>query len=149
MIRKFLRLPGVYFYERYVDDIVILASPTSNTYNAADLFKIIQDKFNAAGLKLHEKGDEGKFVASDISYTTTGKLEFDYLGYHVILDTNDAKVTYLLKPKKAEKYFSQINKAIAYYVQMATHIHVKTKKGKSGEPRQHAANSHLHVYINC
>lgn len=122
------KLDGIYLYQRYVDDVIIIASPSPSYPNAKSLFKTVENIFNVGGLFLHTEDEGSKYMAEDIHYSTIGKLEFDYLGYHITLDKLSGDVSFLLTQRRVDKYESQIDKALNYYLHTATHNPRKEKK---------------------
>ncbi|WP_083316716.1 antiviral reverse transcriptase Drt3a [Prevotella sp. HMSC077E09] len=115
------RLDGVYLYQRYVDDVIIIASPTQAYPSAKILFSKVEDIFREGKLFLHPEGDSKKYMAQDIRYDTPQKIVFDYLGYNITLNTSKLKVTFRLTADRMEKYAVQIGKVIDYYMHLATY----------------------------
>lgn len=116
---KVNQLDGVYFYQRYVDDIIIIASATKATPTAESLFKKVKNIFKKYELELHIEKDGGKFIARDLNYSQSEYINFDYLGYNISMDTKIANVHYKLKDSTIEKYKNQIDKAFEYYQKTA------------------------------
>lgn len=128
---KICQLDGIYLYQRYVDDVIIIASPTTETWTAKSLFSKVENIFKDGDLILHSDEDEGKYMAADIHYDFPQKIVFDYLGYHITLDTQMADVQYELTKTRMDKYAWQIDKVINYYRHAATHNPRKTAKKNS------------------
>lgn len=118
---KVNQLGGVYFYQRYVDDIIIIASPTKTTPTAKSLFRKVKKIFKDANLELHTERSEksDKFLAEDLYYDTPGSINLKYLGYSISLDTKTGFVNYKLKETTFIRYEKQMNIAIDYYVKYA------------------------------
>lgn len=73
---KIQQIDGVYYYKRYVDDIIIVADPSKHSISEYwdNLKNIIQGK----GLNLHEDSQK-KYI--QILDSNTTRVAFDYLGY--------------------------------------------------------------------
>lgn len=71
---------GVYFYYRYVDDIIVI---TNGNENASEFLKMIQASL-PQGLALHDKKKRICKVERlhKLGAIKRRRLEFDYLGYH-------------------------------------------------------------------
>jgi len=112
-------IEGVYFYRRYVDDVIIIASPLVTSQLAEDLFSLIAEKFKELGLEIHSMDDE-KSLAEDIHYGDKKHIEFDFLGYHIDLDELSGDVAITLTQERVEKYRKQIRAAVSFYNKYAT-----------------------------
>lgn len=80
--KKFSEMPGVYFYRRFVDDIIIL---TDDNFNNVDLTQLISSSLPRL-LVLHETGD--KKYRAKVTPLRNNKVkvvkteaDFSYLGY--------------------------------------------------------------------
>jgi len=111
-------LSGVYFYKRYVDDIIVVASPSTNFRNAIELYKKLVEIFGKSHLQLHP-ADSDKYIAEDLHYGVEGKLTFDYLGYQISLNKKTAGITMLLTNNRIARYKEQIDKAVSFYERKA------------------------------
>jgi len=118
---KISQLNGIYLYQRYVDDVIIIASPTTDTPTAKSLFSKVERIFKDRELILHPEGDGEKYMAEDIHYDIPQKIVFDYLGYNITLNTQTANIKYKLTKNRIDKYTQQIDKVINYYKHVATH----------------------------
>lgn len=116
---KVNQLDGVYFYQRYVDDIIIIASATEATPTAEMLFNKVKHIFEEYKLELHSEEDGGKFMAKDLNYSQSENIYFDYLGYNISMDTKIADVHYKLKDTTIGKYIKKIDKVFEYYQKTA------------------------------
>lgn len=112
---------GIYFYSRYVDDVIIIASPSKEFPTAKKLYNKIESIFNGRGLFLHPEGEGEKYMATDVHDGTSGLISFDYLGYNITLYTNLGYVSYRLTSSRMSKYKEGITTAINYYKCIATH----------------------------
>lgn len=136
-------LPGVYFYRRYVDDMIVIASPSIEITDASALFKKINEKIVDIGLELHQENDCGKFLAEDICYGSVSSLSFDYLGYRITLDKATSTLTFRLKEERIEQYKLQMDKMIEYYKKKATS---NPRKKYCKRPRNHRRQSLTRLY---
>jgi hypothetical protein len=124
---EFSRLPGIFFYKRYVDDIIILAVPSDNIPNASSLYShLAKTMHEKLGLCIHDSNENGKSLIKDISYKTKQNFSFTYLGYKIEICTKPMKVAFLLSDKKVDKYKDSINAAFDFYVRWN---HTRNKKG--------------------
>lgn len=126
---KISNLPGVYYYRRYVDDIIVIASQTPEIENAEVLYQKIASIFEDRGLLLHGKESE-KHIAIDLHYGVDGNLTFDYLGYSFYLDLKTSAVTMLLTERRFERYKEQIDKIFRFYLAKASHKPCNKNTGK-------------------
>lgn len=108
-------LPNVYFYQRYVDDIVILLSVSKTVHWPNFLKEIsrywtnIKVIFEKEELSLHEEGDKKSLIYSG----KTNRNEFDYLGYKFIIDKGKLEVR--LSTHRMDQYKEKISVIIKYY----------------------------------
>lgn len=130
---KISQLDGIYLYQRYVDDVIIIASPTTETPTAKSLFNKVEHIFKEGELILHPEGDGEKYMAKDIHYDIPQKIVFDYLGYNITLNTKTAEVQYKLTKSRIDKYTQQIDKVINYYKHVAIQSPRKKKKEEEEE----------------
>lgn len=129
--RQISELNGIYFYSRYVDDVIIIASPSKEFSTAKKLYSKIEAIFNDRGLCLHPGGEGKKYMATDVHYGASEIISFDYLGYSITLSTSSRDVSYRLTSSRMTKYKDEIKTAISYYRHIATHNPRKTEaKGK-------------------
>jgi hypothetical protein len=105
------QLPGVSYYARYVDDIVIIFSPTADNYTK-DYLNDIDQIIKSKHLSLNP-------VKTKWSQIGTGQLfNFDYLGYHFSIAAGVCEVS--MGQRKFLRYRERINRAFAAYVRQAT-----------------------------
>ena len=115
-IRAKLDRYGVFFYERYVDDMLIMLNSFIPQTKVIELIReTIEEVFEKCPVKINTK--PGKF-----SYISKRNLtcvqEFDFLGYdfNLIKDTND-KITfkYGIAERKIRKYTGIVERAFAEF----------------------------------
>ncbi|MEJ8678141.1 reverse transcriptase domain-containing protein [Plesiomonas shigelloides] len=77
----------VLFYNRFVDDIIIISTPKLTKNN---LTILIQDSKLPLGLEFHTKGDKVAFRQISKTSTSNNKISsFDFLGYTFKISTTD------------------------------------------------------------
>ncbi|MDE6786352.1 MAG: RNA-directed DNA polymerase [Muribaculaceae bacterium] len=108
-------LPNLYFYQRYVDDIVIMFSVSNDVhwpYFSSENFRHwlqVKDIFENNGLLLHEDGEKKNIIYSG----KTNKNEFEYLGYRFIIEAGN--LTIRLSSHRRRQYEAKISAIIKYY----------------------------------
>lgn len=112
------KINGVYYYKRYVDDIIIVADPSiCSTDSYWELLKnILEDK----ELHLHEESEK-KYV--NVWDAHTQEANFEYLGYRFAC--NNGKLRVYLSQKRFDKYKILINAIFEIYAQCS---HYRTLK---------------------
>ena len=130
-------LPNLYFYQRYVDDIVMLFSVGKDilpAYRRNEGFKHwgkLNDIFSKGLLSLHEVGDKKCILYSG----KTTLIEFDYLGYKFIIDKGELSVR--LSDKRMDGYSKKIEAIIKNYNLNARDNESQTERlQKKGERRR-------------
>lgn len=113
--RKVKSINGVYFYKRYVDDIVLLANP--NKINVDDCWNAILEI--AAGLSLTLHDDDDKIVKAQLPTNDKEKLSFNYLGYQFKYDNGHTAL--LLTDDKVNRYCKTIDCIFHAYAKVANH----------------------------
>lgn len=129
-VDKLIRnLDGVFFYRRYVDDIIILADPQYYS-SPMDLFRKVCKAVNKKKLALHTPQDkDSKFKAEEIKYDVENHVVcFDYLGYHIEVKGKEPVITVSFTDKKFVEYKSNINKILRFYT-----LHAFTKPKASDD----------------
>lgn len=110
--------PGVYFYQRYVDDIVIVANP--RMISVDELSKSMHETASLFALELH--GNDGKWQVFDSSQDNT-KIDFEYLGYRFKVVSGEVNIG--LSRKRISRYKKRIDAVFTHY----SHIqHLRKKK---------------------
>lgn len=98
-------LPDVTYYERYVDDLIVIFSPTKNEHIANYLLsinRIIRKK----KLKLNDKTEE-------LDLFNQISQGFEYLGYHFRIENGSCKIK--LSSKKKEKLKERLNQSFSFF----------------------------------
>lgn len=117
---KIRNLRGVYFYRRYVDDIIALANPQE--YDSPEiLFGHIQDIVESKNiygepeLHLHmAKEHDNKYKAVTINYDDK-PVSFNYLGYNITVGSGETHVSLRFTDSKITDYKDIIDKVFQYY----------------------------------
>ena len=118
---------GVFFYERYVDDILII----TNKYFSKDLFlkifdETIKEVFGKSPVKLNTSADKFAFISkrdlvkesNDKANKYVSKKNFNFLGYRFEMQLKkDKKLTfqYGIADKKIKRYKGLIERAFIDY----------------------------------
>ncbi len=130
------KLPRVYFYQRYVDDIIILVSVDTNLEwphyinNVHTYWRKLKDIFGASELSLHE-GRKKNLIYSGKSTNH----EFEYLGYKFII--NKGSLTIRLSKRRLTGYKNKIKSIVTHYNKTATDNQSLTDMPKEkGEKRR-------------
>lgn len=108
-------LKDIIYYERYVDDLIIVFSPSKDENKKAYLTKIT-DIINRRQLNLNEKTKE-----LDLVEEKNGN--FDYLGYCFIFEMGHAKIK--LSKSKVTRIKDRIDKSFSQYLKV---YHLTPKK---------------------
>ncbi len=101
-------IEGVWYYRRYVDDIIIIASPEKSPEK---YWEEMRSCVEHDGLRLHEEG--GKKVLSVTSEKVS--TNFEYLGYAFHISSNGLKVG--LSSRRKEKYQVRIDCIFNHYAE--------------------------------
>lgn len=107
--RKVERIPGVYFYKRYVDDIIILASP--EIQNKVSLWNQLVHEVSEIGLKLSEI--EKKKTCEIFTPESKASFCLNYLGYKFRYEAG--KLDVLLTEDKFNRYKDCVRLAFEKY----------------------------------
>lgn len=113
--RKVRNIQGVFFYKRYVDDIVLLANPELTTVGKC--WKELQDISTHIGLSLHEDGE--KLIMLQLPAQEGGVVKFNYLGYQ--FRCADGHTDLLLTSGKCERYRKTIDSIFKAYAKVANY----------------------------
>ncbi|HCG7067804.1 TPA: RNA-directed DNA polymerase [Vibrio parahaemolyticus] len=105
-------LNDVTYYERYVDDLIVIFSPTS-TDNLSNYLRKIKNIIKSVKLTLNNKTVELNL------YNETNK-KFDYLGYE--FNIQNSSCTIKLSNKKKQKIRNRINYSFDHYNQTSKAI---------------------------
>lgn len=101
---------GVYYYKRYVDDILIVADPAKG--DEEYYWDVVDGVFKERGLALHNSSEKKYIACWD---GTTTEKEFDYLGYKFVY--RKGKLDVCLSQKRYQKYKTLINAIFEIYAQ--------------------------------
>lgn len=87
-------IPGVYYYQRYVDDMVVLIYPKDSTITPKDYYDYIYKIVHAKGLELHTGSEENKTILIDSRKMSV--ISFCYLGYRIRMRKGKRFLPYLM-----------------------------------------------------
>lgn len=125
VIRLALAQKGILFYERYIDDSVLIL----NEYVEESEIKCILDTALSSvfcddslsiAAKCKTKFNSGKFRYISRRLLSMQTKSFDYLGYEFnfsLIDKNDVEILYGITKDKRVKYERRIDKIIACYTE--------------------------------
>ncbi len=113
--RKVRNIRGVFFYKRYVDDIVLLANPDLTTVE--ECWKELRNISTNIGLSLHEDGE--KLIRLHLPVQEGGVVTFNYLGYQ--FRCADGHTDLLLTSEKFERYRKTIDSIFKAYAKVANY----------------------------
>lgn len=133
--RKVSQMNGVYFYKRYVDDIVIMASPSCQDYQS--YWKQLEDEVRNLGLQFNK--DEEKRSCGMYSSMTSEPLILNYLGYqfHYL----NGKLDVFLTENKFNRYRDCIRLVFEKYKEIGNHT---SRKGDSQNKRVDTTIQFMH-----
>jgi hypothetical protein len=101
------KIPNSVFYERYVDDFIIIITPTEKI-NEHQIISHIKSELNKIDLSLNEDKTE----IHDLFLGNNNK-NFDYLGYE--FKVSGGKLEISISSKREQKYINRIKKSFFYY----------------------------------
>lgn len=107
---KIKQTEGVYYYKRYVDDILIVADPAKG--DKEHYWNVVNGVFKESGLALHNDSEKKYIACWD---GTTTEKEFDYLGYKFVY--RKGKLNVCLSQKRYQKYKTLIDAIFEIYAQ--------------------------------
>lgn len=107
---KIKQTEGVYYYKRYVDDILIVADPAKG--DKEHYWNVVNGVFKEGGLALHNDSEKKYIACWD---GTTTEKEFDYLGYKFVYWKG--KLDVCLSQKRYQKYKTLIDAIFEIYAQ--------------------------------
>lgn len=113
--RKLQQTEGVYFYKRYVDDIIIIANPFIQDKNA--YWDCLEKEVDNLGLTLND--DEDKRSCIVLSSDMTAPLSMNYLGYQ--FRYFKGKLEVLLTDNKFERYKDCIRLTFEKYKEIGSY----------------------------
>lgn len=121
---------GVFYYKRYVDDILIVADPAKG--DEEHYWNVVDGVFKERGLALHN-GSEKKYIACWDG--TTMEEQFDYLGYKFVY--RKGKLDVCLSQKRYQKYKTLIDAIFEIYAQCSHYRRMVDTRGQE-VPRRDA-----------
>ena len=107
---KIKQTEGVYYYKRYVGDILIVADPAKG--DKEHYWNVVNGVFKESGLALHNDSEKKYIACWD---GTTTEKEFDYLGYKFVY--RKGKLDVCLSQKRYQKYKTLIDAIFEIYAQ--------------------------------
>lgn len=105
--RSVSALPGVFYYARYVDDIIVLRTPVLNETHGKTL-DFLKGELGKIGLELNDE------KSSSRSSKDNGK-DVEYLGYSFVLPKNKDKLKIEISKKRLDKYKKKIDISFVQY----------------------------------
>jgi hypothetical protein len=103
--KKIRRLKDVFYYARYVDDIVLMYAPERNEL-AKQYLQRLREIFDSRGLALNSK-------TAELNLLETLKGKFEYLGYEFDISPSTRGIR--LSSRKIKKYRDRIEKSFSDY----------------------------------
>lgn len=124
--KKIKSIDGVYYYKRYVDDILIVADPTKHTMDY--YWSLLKTTFEDWKLELHEDSEKKYLQCLD---ENTVSENFDYLGYN--FSYSKGKLEMKLSSKRFNKYKTLLNAIFKIYSQCSHYrkLDAQPVEGKS------------------
>lgn len=113
--KKIRSISGIYFYKRYVDDIVVLANP--NKIAIGDCWNAIKEIAKSLYLNLHEDGE--KILKIRIPKRKYHIVTFNYLGYQFRCIGGHTDL--LLTEEKMARYCKTIDCVLKAYAKVASY----------------------------
>lgn len=113
--KKVKSVNGLYFYKRYVDDIVLLVNPSK--INVDDCWNAIQEIAEGLSLTLHNDND--KIVKVQLPIDGDKPFSFNYLGYQFRYSNGHTEL--LLTEEKVKKYCKTIDCIFNAYTKVANY----------------------------
>lgn len=128
--KRISQISGVFFYKRYVDDIIIVANPQIKSIK--DYWAELNDCFTNHSLELHVSPYDSKQYMSLLDEESEQE-HFEYLGYKFCYDKGHLSV--LLSEKRYKKYITTIDALFDIYSRCASsRKYKKTKNDKDKRP---------------
>lgn len=128
---KIKSMNDVIYYARYVDDIIIIISPSFPKKEINNYFNYIDIFFNEVDLKIHATGEKYKLIDLTKNDNTDKTYEFTYLGYTIYIThtaNNKIKTEYGLSEKKKRKIEERIEKSILHFNKQSKYNLRKARK---------------------
>lgn len=121
--RKIRSISGIFFYKRYVDDIVVLANP--NQISISDCWNAIKNVAESLYLNLHEDGEKKLMVR--MPRRKSPLVTFNYLGYQ--FRCSGGHTDLLLTKEKMLRYCKTIDCVLKAYAKVASY-RTKDEQGR-------------------
>lgn len=110
--KRIMAMADVLYYARYVDDIIIIFTPTTTNHQLDYLNKIKNIIENDFDLRLNDSPPDSKTLTFDLTALHQAS-ELEYLGYRIIFGDGDIRTR--LTDKKITKYRKRIDLAFNNY----------------------------------
>lgn len=107
-------IPGIYYYSRFVDDIIIFCST-----DAKRTFRKVEKALTRNGLKFRLNSQKTK-ILERIDSKTQNIKGFDYLGYHFVIHGN-GNVEVRIADNKLEKIRARMRRIFSTYSKDFSH----------------------------
>lgn len=133
--RKIRQIEGIYFYKRYVDDLIIIANPTK--LDGQDYWNRLEKEVAFMGLELND--DEEKRSCRLYTTTTSEALLLNYLGYQFRYEKG--KLDILLTDRRFNRYRDSIRLTFEKYKEIGNHT---TRRKNPKEKRVDATIQFMH-----
>lgn len=129
-------MDGVYYYKRYVDDIIIIADVSKDTLDG--YWRKVGSILGSRQLTLHEDSEKKYLAIFDANTETSG---FDYLGYH--FSYSNGKLMTTMSQHRYEKYCILIDAIFEIYSRHASYRHGKNRPVKQRKLKKDALHQLL------
>jgi len=130
--REIAKIDGIYFYKRYVDDIVILATPKCNLSGEDYYMDKIKKILEVVDLKLNTSDKYSKIV---LDKNLVDYSHFTYLGYEFIISKDHVDLA--LPDKKKMRYKILIDMILETYSK-CSHYNKYKKTGNERDKKEDA-----------
>ena len=118
------QMEGIYYYMRYVDDMIIIADP--DAWSREECWARLKEIFQGWKLELHEDSQKKFLSQVDVD---TDNIAFDYLGY--TFEYSKGKLSLKMTQKRFKKYQTMIDAVFSIYSKCANYR--KGKEQSNGE----------------
>lgn len=149
-------MPNLTYYARYVDDMILVFTPTTKYDDYSGILNDLQDKVEKIGLTLHDNSSKKKEI-DQFSVKKKSTDDFDFLGYNLVCSNGSIRVG--LAKKKIDKYKVKIDNAINSYNKSLSQSNLKNFsnykllinriKFLTGNTRLFASKSNTVIGIYC
>lgn len=132
---KIKRTPGIYYYKRYVDDIIIVAD--SSKHSCEEYWNLLKQTFEEKQLHLHEDSAKKYIKVLDVN---TQEAYFDYLGYRFIYNSGTLRVG--LSQKRFDKYKVLVDAIFDIYAR-CSHYRASKREAHKDDIEKHVKRDAL------